>query len=240
MHSKTQTKAKIIGLGLIAGLMSAAVMAEPPIQPGDTLESLSKVKINTTVNGQPGSIQELVASGQVRIVEAPAQQQAGIAAGEPAPESVQPLDTAQADLAQANQVAVEQAPVAGNDALGSSPADQSVANAGMDQTGADQANLAAAQDAQSTLNQEQSAAQVQAPEIVPAHAAEGNPAPALSSSANAPVNAEAPDSDSILSAAPEAPETDQAVQAAPEMPMADSAIQASPELPEASADPAAQ
>ncbi len=239
MHSKTQTKAKIIGLGLIAGLMSAAVMAEPPIQPGDTLESLSKVKINTTVNGQPGSIQELVASGQVRIVEAPAQQQAGIAAGEPAPESVQPLDTAQADLAQANQVAVEQAPVTSNDALGSSPA-ESVTNAGMDQTGADQANLAAAQDAQSTLNQEQSAAQVQAPEIAPAHAAEGNPAPALASSANAPVNAEAPDSDSILSAAPDAPETDQAVQAAPEMPMADSAIQASPELPEASADPAAQ
>lgn len=239
MHSKTQTKAKVIGLGLIAGLMSAAVMAEPPIQPGDTLESLSKVKINTTVNGQPGSIQELVASGQVRIIEAPAQQQAGIAAGEPAPESVQPLDTAQADLAQANQVAVEQAPVAGNDALGSSPA-ESVTNASMDQTGADQANLAAAQDAQSTLNQEQSAAQVQAPEIAPAHAAEGNPAPALASSANAPVNAEAPDSDSILSAAPDAPETDQAVQAAPEMPMADSAIQASPELPEASADPAAQ
>ena len=30
MHSK------ILGLGLISGLMSAAAFAEPPIQPGDT------------------------------------------------------------------------------------------------------------------------------------------------------------------------------------------------------------
>lgn len=70
MHSKTKAKAKIIGLGLISGLMSAAAMAEPPIQPGDTLQSLSQVKITTTVNGQQGSIQELVASGQVRIADA--------------------------------------------------------------------------------------------------------------------------------------------------------------------------
>ena len=54
MHSK------ILGLGLISGLMSAAAFAEPPIHPGDTLESLSKVKVVTTVNGQPGSIEELV------------------------------------------------------------------------------------------------------------------------------------------------------------------------------------
>lgn len=84
MHSKTKAKAKIIGLGLISGLMSAAAMAEPPIQPGDTLQSLSQVKITTTVNGQQGSIQELVASGQVRIADAAAQQ-ASIALGEPAP-----------------------------------------------------------------------------------------------------------------------------------------------------------
>ena len=64
MHSK------ILGLGLISGLMSAAAFAEPPIQPGDTLESLSKVKVVTTVNGQPGSIEELVASGQIKLTEA--------------------------------------------------------------------------------------------------------------------------------------------------------------------------
>ncbi|MEG1234195.1 MAG: hypothetical protein RSE18_10220, partial [Acinetobacter sp.] len=62
MHSK------LLGLSLITGLMSATAFAEPPIQPGDTLESLSKVKVMTTVNGQAGSIQDLVASGQIRIV----------------------------------------------------------------------------------------------------------------------------------------------------------------------------
>ena len=45
MHSK------LLGLSLITGLMSATAFAEPPIQPGDTLESLSKVKVMTTVNG---------------------------------------------------------------------------------------------------------------------------------------------------------------------------------------------
>ncbi|MEG1031652.1 MAG: hypothetical protein RSE28_07325, partial [Acinetobacter sp.] len=64
MHSK------LLGLSLITGLMSATAFAEPPIQPGDTLESLSKVKVMTTVNGQAGSIQDLVASGQIRIVDA--------------------------------------------------------------------------------------------------------------------------------------------------------------------------
>lgn len=59
---------KLLGAGLITGLMSATAFAEPPIQPGDTLESLSKAKVVTTVNGQPGSLQDIVASGQVRIV----------------------------------------------------------------------------------------------------------------------------------------------------------------------------
>jgi hypothetical protein len=136
MHSKTKAKAKIIGLGLISGLMSAAAMAEPPIQPGDTLQSLSQVKITTTVNGQQGSIQELVASGQVRIADAAAQQ-ASIALGEPAPAGAQSLDAAQA-----NQAAVEQA-----------------ANANL---GADQANPAA-QDAQSALNPKPAETEMQAP-----------------------------------------------------------------------------
>lgn len=61
---------KLLGLSLVTGMMSATAFAEPAIQPGDTLESLSKVKVNTAVNGQAGSIEELVASGQIRIVDA--------------------------------------------------------------------------------------------------------------------------------------------------------------------------
>lgn len=48
--------------------ISISAFAEPPIQAGDTLESLSKVKISTTINGQTGSLQELIANGQIRIV----------------------------------------------------------------------------------------------------------------------------------------------------------------------------
>ena len=62
---------KMIGIGMIAGLCSMAALAEPAIQPGDTLESLSKVKVTTTVNGQPGSINDLINSGQVQAVSAP-------------------------------------------------------------------------------------------------------------------------------------------------------------------------
>lgn len=72
---------KLLGAGLITGLMSATAFAEPPIQPGDTLESLSKAKVVTTVNGQPGSLQDIVASGQVRIVS------------EANPQVVQPMPT---------------------------------------------------------------------------------------------------------------------------------------------------
>lgn len=61
---------KIIGIGVITGLCSMAALAEPAVQPGDTLESLSKVKVTTTVNGQPGSISDLVNSGQVQQVSA--------------------------------------------------------------------------------------------------------------------------------------------------------------------------
>lgn len=49
-------------------LLSMTIYAEAPIQAGDTLESLSKVRIQTTVNGQPGSIQELVSSGQIQLI----------------------------------------------------------------------------------------------------------------------------------------------------------------------------
>lgn len=66
---------KIIGIGVITGLCSMAALAEPAVQPGDTLESLSKVKVTTTVNGQPGSISDLVNSGQVQQVSVHQQMQ---------------------------------------------------------------------------------------------------------------------------------------------------------------------
>ena len=49
MHSKI-----LASLGLIGTVISASAFAEPPIQPGDTLESLSQAKVTTTVNGQLG------------------------------------------------------------------------------------------------------------------------------------------------------------------------------------------
>lgn len=201
MHSKTKAKAKIIGLGLISGLMSAAAIAEPPIQPGDTLQSLSQVKITTTVNGQQGSIQELVASGQVRIADAAAQQ-ASIALGEPAPAGAQSLDAAQA-----NQAAVEQA-----------------ANANL---GADQANPAA-QDAQSALNPKPAETEMQAPANTAAAAPILSSSSVAPVNAEAPANSdsmsgaapELPDANAAAEAVPETPVADTAIQASPEMPQA--------------------
>lgn len=46
MHSK------IMGLIAIMGMMSSMAFAEPAIQPGDTLESLSKARVTTNVNSQ--------------------------------------------------------------------------------------------------------------------------------------------------------------------------------------------
>ncbi|MCG9510726.1 hypothetical protein MCL32_03715 [Acinetobacter pittii] len=46
MHSK------IIGFTAMMGMMTSVAFAEPAIQPGDTLESLSKARITTNVNTQ--------------------------------------------------------------------------------------------------------------------------------------------------------------------------------------------
>ena len=46
MHSR------IIGFTAMRGIMSSVAFAEPAIQPGDTLESLSKARITTNVNTQ--------------------------------------------------------------------------------------------------------------------------------------------------------------------------------------------
>lgn len=63
-------RTQLLALSLMTGLSltSIAAFAEPPVQAGETLESLSKVKVTTTVNGQPGSLNDLVSSGQVKIV----------------------------------------------------------------------------------------------------------------------------------------------------------------------------
>lgn len=45
-----------------------AAFAEPAIQPGQTLESLSKVTISTTVNDQPGSLAKLLQSGEYQLI----------------------------------------------------------------------------------------------------------------------------------------------------------------------------
>lgn len=68
MRSSKVIGSKILGLGLIAGIISVAAFAEPAVQPGETLESLSQAKITTTVNGQPGSLKELAASGKIKIL----------------------------------------------------------------------------------------------------------------------------------------------------------------------------
>ena len=46
MHSR------IIGFTVMMGMMSSVAFAEPAIQPGDTLESLSKARITTNVSTQ--------------------------------------------------------------------------------------------------------------------------------------------------------------------------------------------
>ncbi|MEB3767314.1 hypothetical protein [Acinetobacter sp. MD2] len=52
-------------IGLSLGVLSATTaFAEPAVQPGTTLESLSQATISTTVNGQPGSLKELLQSGK--------------------------------------------------------------------------------------------------------------------------------------------------------------------------------
>ncbi|GAA5001485.1 hypothetical protein GCM10023206_03980 [Acinetobacter puyangensis] len=61
------------GLVSIATMVCAsAAFAEPPLQPGDTLESLAQVKVETTINGQPGSLEQMGIPKQV-IAQAIAQ-----------------------------------------------------------------------------------------------------------------------------------------------------------------------
>ncbi len=62
-------KAQLLcSVALITGTLSMTAFAEAPVQAGETLESLSQVKVSTTVNGQPGSIADLVNSGKVQVI----------------------------------------------------------------------------------------------------------------------------------------------------------------------------
>ena len=61
-----------VSIGLFMGMFTAtAAFAEPAVQPGETLESLSQVKVHTTVNGQPGSLADLMSSGKYTPVPTP-------------------------------------------------------------------------------------------------------------------------------------------------------------------------
>ena len=64
-------RTQILSFSLLVGLSVASfsTFAEPVVQAGETLESLSKAKVTTTVNGQPGSLNELLSSGQIKLVE---------------------------------------------------------------------------------------------------------------------------------------------------------------------------
>ena len=71
---------------LLAGvaLASTTAFAEPAVQPGETLESLSKAKIATTVNGQPGTLKEVLNQEKLTVISESAQ---------PAPAATAPAST---------------------------------------------------------------------------------------------------------------------------------------------------
>ena len=195
MHSKI-----LASLGLIGTVISASAFAEPPIQPGDTLESLSQAKVTTTVNGQPGSIQELVSSGQIKLLDPNAAAISPAGQGVPNDQAVMPTapqsEAAAPDTTVPQDVAAtptEQHPLAPNAEL-------------------------SAQQAEAALNDA----------VAPTANADMNAAPAaapqLGSSAEAPVNAVEPDSlplpDAPAQALPDA-SAEQPVQAMPEAPVND-------------------
>ena len=244
---------KLLGLSLVTGMMSATAFAEPPIQPGDTLESLSKVKLSTTVNGQAGSIEELVSSGQIRIVDAgqiaaaanPAgsetemQTSAETTASQAAPQNADLNTTAQnAESTQAgSETEVQTASV--SDATAVHGTEMNTAAQAVDPATA-QANTAAIeQTAQATSENvdpmqpntalaAQQAEQITDQEIAAAPVNESPAlAPADTTEATAPQEA--------FAATPDATQPDDAVQAAPEAAVTDAPVNAAPEAPMAEA-----
>lgn len=61
-------RAQFIAVAFVTASLSMTAFAEQPVQAGETLESLSKAKVTTTVNGQSGSLEELVKSGKVQLI----------------------------------------------------------------------------------------------------------------------------------------------------------------------------
>lgn len=237
MHSK------LLGLSLVTGLMSATAFAEPAIQPGDSLESLSKVKVTTTVNGQVGSIQDLVTSGQIRIVDAGQVATAPADAGSET-QKVQTNSAVDVNAPQATDInttaqAVEALPEQTN-----SPALEQTAQAASENVDPQPNAELAAQQAEQVMDQE-TAAQA------PVNETNENIAAArmTSSSSDAPVNAAdmsqtdvtneavaaAPvntaETNEAFAAAPETAQPQDAVQAAPEAGINDAPVNASPEAP---------
>lgn len=108
-------RTQFLALSLLTGLSVASVsaFAEPPVQAGETLESLSKAKVTTTVNGQPGSLKELLSSGQIKLVNdttataAPAPAPSTAPVIEPEGHAAAPVDPAAAQPTQAPEANVE-------------------------------------------------------------------------------------------------------------------------------------
>ena len=226
---------KLLGLSLVTGMMSATAFAEPAIQPGDTLESLSKVKVSTAVNGQAGSIEELVASGQIRIVDAgQVATKSNVAGSETAAQASSASDAtvaqssemseintaAQVDSssAQANESAIEQTAQAVSDHVNQIQPNSELAAQQAEQ-GSDQ------QIATAPVNQSAADAQVNAANMPQAELSN-------ESAAAAPANhVETTATQEAFAATPEATQPDDAVQAAPEAAVIDAPVKVSPEVP---------
>lgn len=207
---------KLLGLSLVTGMMSAMAFAEPAIQPGDTLESLSKVKVSTAVNGQAGSIEELVASGQIRIVDAGQVTTKSNAAGSET--AVQASSASDATVAQSSEINTA-AQVDSSSAQANESAIEQTAQAVSDHVDQIQPNseLAAQQAEQGS---DQQIATV----------------PVNQSAAAAPANyVETTATQEAFAATPEATQPDDAVQAAPEAAINNAPVKVSPEVPMAEA-----
>lgn len=226
---------KLLGLSLVTGMMSATAFAEPAIQPGDTLESLSKVKVSTAVNGQAGSIEELVASGQIRIVDAgQVATKANAASSETAAQARSASDAtvaqssemseintaAQVDSssAQANESAIEQTAQAVSDHVDQIQPNSELAAQQAEQ-GSDQ------QIATAPVNQSAADAQVNAANMPQAELSNESAAAAPANHVATTATQEA------FAATPEATQPDDAVQAAPEAAVSDAPVKVSPEVP---------
>ena len=212
--------AKLLSLSLITGLMSATAFAEPAIQAGDSLDSLSKVKVSTTVNGQAGSIQDLVASGQIRIVDASQALAAPTQVGTEA--AIPNHSTVNATTAQMASPAEEQA---------NAPAIEQTAQVASENVEAIQPNAElAAQQTEPALNQKAAAPVISSSADTPVNAAERAQIDVTQEAvAAAPVNAADTMMTNEAAAVPEIAQPHDAVQAAPQADLSDAPVNASPE-----------